>query len=419
VVNVTVTDVNEAPTAVSLSPDSVPENVEIGTVVGVLATEDPDEGDTHTYSLVEGDGDDDNAAFIIDGNELRTAVELDFETKDTYLIRVQSTDAGGLSVEQTLVITVTDVNEQPEGIQLAPNIVSAGSEVGDVVGQLSTIDPDAGDTHEYSLVSGDGDNDNASFEIDGHELKIAAELDLSAQTTYQIRVRSTDAGGLSVDQTLVVVANEAPTEVSLSPDSVQENVEIGTVVGEFTTDDPNAGDSHTYSLVEGEGDDDNAAFTIDGNQLRTAVELDYETKDTYLIRVVSTDAGGLSVEQALVIAVLNVNEAPVNHVPGPQTTDINAPLTFSAGNGNAIAISDVDAGDDPLTVQLVAEGGTVSETEFTGSLDELNALLDGLIFTPETDFVGDAFLDILTNDLGHNGLGGPQTASDRIAISVQ
>jgi mRNA-degrading endonuclease HigB of HigAB toxin-antitoxin module len=419
VVTVTVTDVNEAPTAVSLSPDSVPENVEIGTVVGDLSTEDPDEGDTHTYSLVSGDGDDDNSTFIIDGDQLRTAVELDFETKDTYLIRVQSTDAGGLSVEQTLVITVTDVNEQPEGIQLAPNIVSAGSEVGDVVGQLSTIDPDAGDTHEYSLVSGDGDNDNASFEIDGHELKIAAELDLSAQTTYQIRVRSTDAGGLSVDQTLVVVANEAPTEVSLSPDSVQENVEIGTVVGEFTTDDPNAGDSHNYSLVEGEGADDNAAFTIVGNQLRTAVELDYETKDTYLIRVLSTDAGGLSVEQALVIAVLNVNEAPVNHVPGPQTTDINTPLTFSAGNGNAIAISDVDAGDDPLTVQLVAEGGTVSETEFTGSLDELNALLDGLIFTPETDFVGDAFLDILTNDLGHNGLGGPQTASDRIAISVQ
>jgi hypothetical protein len=59
----------------------VPENVEIGTVVGVLTTEDPDTGDTHTYSLVAGDGDDDNAAFIIDGDQLRTAVELDFETK--------------------------------------------------------------------------------------------------------------------------------------------------------------------------------------------------------------------------------------------------------------------------------------------------------------------------------------------------
>ncbi|MCL4201429.1 MAG: cadherin repeat domain-containing protein [Pirellulaceae bacterium] len=416
---VNVTAVNEAPTSVSLSPDNVPENAEIGSVVGVLATEDPDAGDSHTYSLVSGDGDDDNSAFIVDGDQLRTAVELDFETKHTYSIRVQSTDAGGLSVEQALVVTVIDVNEQPEGIQLAPNIVSEGSVVGDVVGQLTTIDPDAGDTHEYSLVEGDGDDDNAAFEIDGQELKIAAELDLSSQTTYQIRVRSMDSGGLSVEQTLLVVANEAPSEVSLSPDSVPENVEIGTVVGEFTTDDPNAGDSHSYSLVEGDGDDDNAAFTIDGNQLRTAVELDFETKDTYSIRVRSTDAGGLSVEQALVIAVLNVNEAPVNQVPGPQTTEVNQPLTFSLVNGNAITISDVDAGDDSLTVQLAAEGGSLSETEFTGSLAELNALLNGLIFTPETDFVGDAFLDILTNDLGHNGLGGVQTASNRIAISVQ
>jgi hypothetical protein len=78
---------------------------------------------------------------------------------------------------------------------------------------------------------------------------------------------------------------------------------------------------------------------------------------------------------------------------------------------------DPDAGDD--NAAFLIDGGTVSETEFTGGLEELNALLDGLIFTPETDFVGDAFLDILTNDLGHNGLGGSQTASDRIAISVQ
>jgi methyl coenzyme M reductase gamma subunit len=418
---VTVTDVNEAPTAVTLSPDSVPENVEIGSVVGVFATDDPDAGDTHEYTLVQGDGDDDNEAFVIDGDQLKTAVELDYETKNTYLIRVRSTDSGGLSVEQMLVVTVTDVNEAPTAVTLSPDSVLENAEIGSVVGILATDDPDAGDTHEYSLVEGDGDDDNGAFLIDGDELKTTVELDHATKDTYLIRVRSNDSGGLSVEQMLVVTVtvNEAPTAVTLAPDSVPENVEIGSVVGVFTTDDPNAGDTHEYSLVEGDGDDDNGAFVIDGDELKTAVELDYETKNTYLIRVRSTDSGGLSVEQMLMISVLNVNEAPVNHVPDSQTTGIGIPLTFSLAGGNAIAVSDVDAGDDDLTIQLTAENGSLDRTEFTGSLDQLNAWLDGLIFTPETDFVGDAFLDILTNDLGHNGLGGPQTASSRIAIAVQ
>jgi hypothetical protein len=99
-----------------------------------LATEDPDAGDTHTYSLVDGEGDDDNAAFIIDGDQLRTAVELDFETKNSYQIRVRSTDSGGLSVEQMLVVTVTDVNEAPTAVSLSPDSIDENVEIGTVVG---------------------------------------------------------------------------------------------------------------------------------------------------------------------------------------------------------------------------------------------------------------------------------------------
>ncbi len=65
--------------------------------------------------------DNDNSAFVIDGDELQTASQVDFETKNVYWIRVQSTDSDGGTTEETFVITVnnmmeTGVPEQSESL---------------------------------------------------------------------------------------------------------------------------------------------------------------------------------------------------------------------------------------------------------------------------------------------------------------
>ena len=39
-------------------------------------------------------------------------------------------------------------------------------------------------------------------------------------------------------------------------------------VASLSSSDPDAGDSLTYALVSGSGDDDNSAFTIEGDQLK-------------------------------------------------------------------------------------------------------------------------------------------------------
>jgi hypothetical protein len=46
---------------------------------------------------------------------------------------------------------------------------------------------------------GEGDTDNHLFLIDGDRLKAAAPLNPDPGTVYQIRVRSTDQGGLSIE----------------------------------------------------------------------------------------------------------------------------------------------------------------------------------------------------------------------------
>jgi gliding motility-associated-like protein len=106
---------NTAPTAIALAPATIAENAASGTTVGLLSATDVDANDTFTYALATGTGSTDNASFTIDGTSLKTAAVFDFETKASYSVRVRVTDAGGLTFEQALTITVTDVNEDRDG----------------------------------------------------------------------------------------------------------------------------------------------------------------------------------------------------------------------------------------------------------------------------------------------------------------
>jgi hypothetical protein len=102
---------NHTPLAASLSNTTVAENSAAGTMVGTLRTTDIDAGDTFVYTLL----DDAGGRFVLDGDQVSVAdgALLDYETAARYTIRVRTTDLGGagLSYEQELDITITDVHE--------------------------------------------------------------------------------------------------------------------------------------------------------------------------------------------------------------------------------------------------------------------------------------------------------------------
>ncbi|WP_372896787.1 cadherin domain-containing protein, partial [Stieleria sp.] len=368
VLTLTVEHANAAPTALAISSTTVDENVSSGTAVGTFTTTDADSGDTHTYSIVSIDGSTTGTAFTISGNSLLVATALDFETKSSYSVIVRSTDAGGLSVDQTFTITVSDVNETPTALTLSNSTVGADAAVGTTVGTLSTTDVDSGETFTYSLVSGTGDDDNASFSISGDELQTAATLDFNSQSSYSVRVRTTDAGGETFEQVLTITQGDsAPSEVTLSSDTVAENSATATVVGDLQTTDSNPNDTHTYAFVSGDGDDDNASFTISGGQLLTAESFDFESQDSYTIRVRSTDSSGLSVEQVLVISVTNVNESATAVSLSHSSVADGQPSGTAVGT---LTSDDPDSGDT-LTYTLVSGTGDDDNASFTISGDEL------------------------------------------------
>src|SRR5690606_5476430 len=100
--------------------------------------------------------------------------------------------------------------------------------------------------------------------------------------------------------------NQAPTGIAVSGGAAEENSDAGTVAATLAAIDPDAGDSHSFTLVGGATD----LFEIIGNQIRVkaGAKLDYETAKSHSLLVDVTDAAGASYQQTIVVSVLNVFE---------------------------------------------------------------------------------------------------------------
>src|SRR5690554_1010871 len=101
---------NAQPTGINLSNNKIDQSSPIGTVVGVITTDDPDEGDSQTYTIVKNEFDQgDIESFAIDGDQLITAKELNFEEQREYIIFIRSTDEAGADYQQSFWVWVEDV----------------------------------------------------------------------------------------------------------------------------------------------------------------------------------------------------------------------------------------------------------------------------------------------------------------------
>lgn len=131
----------------------------------------------------------------------------------TYYWSAQAIDgafAGGPFARET---SFTVPSNPPTDISLTPPAVTEDRPVGTVVGKFAASDLNADDTHIFTLVAGLGDVDNSSFGISAEDLTTAAVFDFESKSSYHIRVRATDPGGLYVEKPFTITvldANEPP-----------------------------------------------------------------------------------------------------------------------------------------------------------------------------------------------------------------
>ncbi len=205
---ITITNVNDPPTNITLTKSSFPENADSGTVVGILRTVDEDAGSTFSYSLAaEGV---DNASFTITDSTLKTAIVANYEAKKSYIINVKTSD-GTAEFSRLCTLSVLDVNEPHTGIALSDSLILESKPIGTLIGKLSIIDIDIPPTPAgFALVSGTGSTDNSSFLIQNDSLLSAAVFDYATKTSYSIRIRGTDTSGNNIEKSFSILVGALP-----------------------------------------------------------------------------------------------------------------------------------------------------------------------------------------------------------------
>ena len=100
---ITVTNVNDRPTAIILADTTVEDSTAANTIIGTLAATDQDSNEVFTYSLpVYGD----NSYFRIDGDTLKADSVLSFLKKPVYSISIKVKDMGGDSLSKDFNIII-------------------------------------------------------------------------------------------------------------------------------------------------------------------------------------------------------------------------------------------------------------------------------------------------------------------------
>ncbi len=408
---INITEFNAIPTDIFLSSNSINENEITGTITGTFSTSDENTSQVHTYSLVSGIGDADNTSFNINGNQLEAAEVFDFETKSSYFIRVQTDDGNGGTFEKQFTISVDNVNENPTNIILSPSSIAENNSINDVIGTLSTIDDDNGETYTYSLIPNGSlpVPDNASFNINGNELRASVNFDFETKSSYLILVRTDDGNGGIYSRTLSITISdesEAPSDVALNSNNIQENNSINDVVGTLSTTDEDAGETYTYALVAGAGDTENGSFNINGNELRASEAFNFEAKSTYSVRIQTNDGNGGLLAEEFTISITDEPEAPTDILLSSTDIDESAPIGTVVG---LLSTADEDNGEIH-TYTLVSGTGDTDNSSFSIVGNELRGV-EVFDFETQTSYS----IRIQTND----GNGGILQEAFTIAINDQ
>ncbi|HEY9527684.1 MAG TPA: choice-of-anchor Q domain-containing protein, partial [Anaerolineales bacterium] len=329
---------------IAISGNSVPENRPAGTVVFELTAPS---GNNFSYGLdanEPGCSGVDNSSFSFSSNRLVTTAELNYEAKSQHTVCVTFSESGGSLFHQQLVLYVTNVNEPPSAVGLSNATVNENSPAATLVGFLSTQDPDANATFTYSLVEGVAGCDsqgNGSFTITGNVLRTNTVFDYETKSSYSICVHSVDQGGLSIDNQLTITVlntNDAPSQIILTPSSIQETLPGNTIVGYLIAIDPDGPSTSTFSIIPGKIGCSATGFNwfvlANGNEIRTLAPLDYGMANSYTLCVRATDSLGAAFEGEVTITVINTTPPRVLSVRrvGPASTaasSVSFTLTFS------------------------------------------------------------------------------------------
>lgn len=288
-------DVNDnAPKLPMVAPITIPAGDGRRLVTQVHAS-DNDEGQNAevTYSIyhVSNNG---GSKFTIDSRTGEIETRGKMSAGEQYSITVQASDVGGLYTQAIVEVTVSPgPNTKPPKFEkpVYEVQVSEGAEINSTVAVVRAVDPES-DPVRYSITSG---NDLRQFSVgpDNGVISVIRMLDREDLTRYQLIIRAEDIGGLASSATVNIKVtdindknpefDETDVPYIFSVAEGKANVVVGTVHATDADEGVNA--EITYSLPV------DVPFKIDqsSGEIRTKIELDYETQTEYKFVVTAKD----------------------------------------------------------------------------------------------------------------------------------
>ena len=374
--SVKVLNVNdEAPVFVKEEfPFELEENAAGPVALDVAEAVDLDEGDTLTYRMEAGDGE----RFEVDGEtgEVRyVGAGEDYEGGGprSWELEVSATDLAGSSARATVVVALTNVNDEAPVFvkeEFPPFELKENAAGPVALGVAEAVDEDEDDALTYRLEAGDGER----FEVDGETGEVryvgaGEDYEGGGPKSWELEVSATDLAGSSARATVAVVLtnvnDEAPVFVKeeFPPFELKENAAGPVALGVAEAVDEDEDDALTYRLEAGDGE----RFEVDGEtgEVRyVGAGEDYEGSGpkSWELEVSATDLAGSSARATVAVALTNVNdEAPVfvkEEFP-PFELKENAAGPVALGVAEAV---DEDE-DDALTYRLEAGDGERFEVD--------------------------------------------------------
>ena len=272
-------------------------------------------------------------------------------------------------------------NAPPTDIQLDSNTVTENSAIGTVVGNLSAVDPDSGDTFTYSLI----DNPGNLFAIDGNHLVVHNAIDYEAAASYEITIRVsdfvsntfdkvftinvTDVPGVSIegtsgddviDATHTVDAQPLPT---IEPDTINGYAGNDTIAA-LGGNDIVTGGAGNDSIDGGDGDD-TAVFSGDFSHYSIIYD---EVNDTYRVLDTSGADGTDLVTKVEHFRFYDVTKNPIDSIDN--TVPTVTAVTPADGATN-VGVSDnlvvkfseaIQFGDGQIQIHTTSADGPVFES---------------------------------------------------------
>ncbi len=307
----------DAPTNIFLSSTNIAENAGANVAVGMLSTNGG--ANSYTYTLVADAGDTDHTSFMISGTALQLVASADYETKDSYEVRINVSD-GTNEVDKTFTITVT--NENDPAVFTSGTVVSVAEGMTEVT-TITATDAD-GDEVTFTLSGGEDESEfsltptGALTFTNAPDYEVPTDVDMD--NDYVVEVTATDGQTpplTAIIQTLTItVTDETNENAPVFTSGADVNVAEGmTEVTTVTATDAD-GDEVTFTLSGGA---DASKFSLTpAGALTFKTAPDYETPtDTemdnmYEVTITATDNGTPEkmAMQTLTITVTDVDDAP-------------------------------------------------------------------------------------------------------------